>query len=43
MTSNFGRLVPELQKDDAKRVRYGEGLTAYQGDFFLEIQNIIVK
>ena len=33
MTSNFGRLVPDLQKDDAKRVRYGEGLTAYQGDF----------
>lgn len=34
VTSNFGRLVPDLQKDDAKRVRYGEGLTAYRGDFF---------
>ena len=40
VTSNFGRLVPDLQKDDAKRVRYEKGLTAYRGDFFLGIQNI---
>lgn len=43
VTSNFGRLVPDLQKDDAKLVRYGESLTAYRGDFFLGIQNIAVK